>query len=246
MDHPVSADRSATAIGRLCDQPLLSRAEERYLFLRMNYEKFQAANSRGRNRAEHLERATVFRNRILTGNLRLLVSIAGQFISPGVRTEELVSEGVVPLLGAVELFDVSRGWAFGTYATHVLRNHFRRTGGRRHRQNRSAARWNHSQFAEVPDEAVPASRQEDLADRSSALAEECLAELSAGDQEILRARFGFDGPASPKLRSFAEVGRAVGLSKERVRVRTHRALEHLRETAKSRQWELPELETLRV
>lgn len=235
-----------SAIGKLCEQPVLSRGEERYLFLRMNYEKFAATRATGRQRAEHLSLATVLRNRILMGNFRLLVSIAGQFASPAVRAEDLVSEGVVPLLKAVELFDVSRGWAFGTYATHVLRNHFRRAGERRQRKNRLAVRLNETRLAELPDEGVSAQRQEELATRNTCLAEKCLAELSPADQMILRTRFGFDDPDSPKLRSYAEVGQAVGLSKERVRVRTHRALALLRETAEKRRWEFPELESFHL
>jgi RNA polymerase primary sigma factor len=235
----------SSAIGRLCEQPVLSREEERYLFLRMNYEKFAAENGRGKQRTEHLSRATGFRNRLLMGNLRLLVSIAGQFASGALRTEDLVSEGIVPLLNAIELFDVFRGWAFGTYATHVLRNHFRRSGERRQRKDRQRARLNGAQLAEVPDEAIPVDCQEELARRNNDLAETCLAELSAVDQMILRMRFGFDDPAS-RLRSFAEVGEAVGLSKERVRVRTHRALEQLRETAQNRRWEYPELDALNL
>lgn len=77
------------------------------------------------------------------------------------------------------------------------------------------------------------------------LAEECLALLPQVDQTILRARFGFDDPAF-RLKSYAEVGEVVGLSKERVRVRAHRALEQLRETAQERRWEFPELETLNL
>src|SRR5690606_23294839 len=137
-------------------------------------------------RTMHLSQATAVRNRILMGNLRLLVSIAGQFASPAVRTEDLVSEGVVPLLNAIELFDVSRGWAFGTYATHVLRNHFRRAGQRRQKRSRFSGRLNETQLAQLPDEGIPAEKQEELFARHNVLAECCLAELSSTDQIILR------------------------------------------------------------
>jgi RNA polymerase primary sigma factor len=233
-------------LGKLCEQPLLTRGQQRYLFLRMNYEKFQASKTKGRERTLHLSRATTIRNRILMGNFRLLVSIAGQYATPAVQTEELVSEGVVPLLNAVELFDVARGWAFGTYATHVLRNHFRRTGHRRQRQNRLAGQMVASHVADVPDEGTSPQTQLELCHRRDCLAAMCLAELPATDQIILRARFGFDDPACPKIKSYAEVGQVVGLSKERVRVRTHRAIEQLRETAQNRRWEFPELETLNL
>ncbi len=235
-----------SSLGKLCEEPLLSRGEERYLFLRMNYEKFIAQKSKGKKRAEHLAQATAFCNRILLANVRLLVSIAGQFATRSVHTEELVSEGVVPLLKAIELFDVSRGFSFGTYATHVLRNHFRRVGEKRQKQHRQTSLLPETLLADVPCQGTPAKPQAELAQRQGHLAEECLALLPQVDQTILRARFGFDDPASPKLRSYAEVGEVVGLSKERVRVRAHRALEQLKETAQERRWEFPEMETMNL
>lgn len=250
---PIGADERAevsspqeTPIGRLCRERVLSRREERYLFLRMNFEKFEANRSQDHRRAKHLAEARASRDRILATNFRLLVSVAGQFASPQLGTDDLVSEGVLPLMRAVELFDVSRGWAFGTYATHALKNHYRRTGGQRQRKNRLKAAFQESQMAELFDDAVPPARQEELAARHQHLVRRCLAELPATDQEILKTRFGFDDPAAPKLRSFAEVGKAVGLSKERARVRAHRALQQLRETAQNRRWEYPELDVFEL
>ncbi len=233
---------SSTPIGKLCEQPVLSRGLERYLFLRMNYEKFAALKHRVAEQESHLAEAARIRNRILTANLRLLASIAGRFATPTMKAEDWISEGVLPLMRAIELFDISRGWAFGTYATHVLRNHFRRMGKNRLRKNQLAGSFSGEQITELAEAGIPASRQEELADRQQRLVKRCLAELSATDQIILRTRFGFDDPASPKLRSYAEVGRALGLSKERVRVRAHQALEQLRKTAQARRWEFPELE----
>lgn len=235
-----------SALGKLCEAPLLSREEEQYLFLRMNFEKFLAQKTTGQAQAEYLANTVAFRNRILLANTRLLISIAGQFATRAEATEDYVSEGLVPLLKAVELFDVSRGWAFGTYATHVLRNHFRRVSDRRQKDRRRAAGWSEAHLAEVQDVTVPANLQAERAWQQNRLAEDGLALLPDVDQTILRARFGFDDPESPKVRSFAEVGEVVGLSKERVRVRAHRAIEQLRETFAERRWEWPELESLNL
>ena len=237
------SEHRLSPIGKLCEEPILSKGEERYLFLRMNFAKFQANNSKGLNREKRLCEATAFRDRILAANLRLLVSVASQFATTQVRTEELVSEGVLPLMRAVELFDVSRGWAFGTYATHVLRNHFKRIGERRQRKNRFAFALGESRLEELPDAGVPPEQQLELAARHQRLVQICLAELPETDQRILRSRFGFDDPSSPRMRSYAEVGEVVGLSKERVRVRAHRALEFLQETARERSWEFPDLDS---
>lgn len=243
-DQPDPPVARCSPIGQLCAEPVLSRDEERYLFLRMNFEKYSAGRSKGKQRAGHLSEATIFRNRILVANFRLVVSIASRFVLLPFRTEELISEGVVPLMRGVDLFDVSRGWTFGTYATHVLRNHYRRMGKRLSRKHRLEAAFDETRMAEQPDEGVSEAQQKELARRSHFLVQQFLAELPAIDQVILRTRFGFDDFASPKLRSFAEVGQVVGLSKERVRVRTHQALEHLRETAQTHHWDFPEVDTI--
>ncbi|MCA9070088.1 MAG: sigma-70 family RNA polymerase sigma factor [Planctomycetaceae bacterium] len=245
-DEEESPNCRRSPIGQRCEERVLTRKEERYLFLRMNFEKFSANESQGERRAMYLAEARILRNRIVVSNFRLLVSIASQFALPPLRTEELISEGVIPLMRAVDLFDVSRGWAFGTYATHVLRNHFRRMGKRLSRKSRLEASFDDSQMVELPDEGVSEDRQQELTRQSQFLVQQCLAELPAVDQRILRTRFGFDDPASSKVRSYAEVGKVVGLSKERVRVRTHQALEHLRETAQSHHWEFPEVDLLQL
>jgi len=233
-------------LGKLCERRLLTREEEHYLFLRMNYEKFLARHAAEEQAAGHLTTAEELRDQILAGNYRLLVSLAGRYSTPEQSAEELVSEGILPLMQAVEMFDVSRGWAFGTYATHVLKNHFRRLGQRRQRKNRLLGGVSDSLLQHVRDMTVPASQQETLAMHAQRMVRRLFGELCETDREILKARFGFDDPAYPKLRSYAEVGRSVGLSKERVRVRAHRAIEKLQETAREHRWEFPELDTLSV
>ncbi len=236
-----SSPVSQSAMETLCASPVFSRKAEHYWFLKMNHEKYRASLVAGKTRESHLAEALAIRNRIVRANLRLVVSIASRFATPSVNCDELISEGVLPLMRAVELFDVSRGWAFGTYATHVLQNHYRRAGKRRQRRNQMMGALKESQLAELPDEGVPVSRQQELAGRHARMVKRFLAELPQTDQIILRTRFGFDDPATPKLKSYSEVGQVVGLSKERVRVRTHRALEQLRETAEENRWEFPEL-----
>jgi RNA polymerase primary sigma factor len=61
------------------------------------------------------------RRRMVEGNLRLVVSVAGRYAGRGVPLEDLVQEGVIGLMRAVELFDHRRGTAFSTYATWWIR-----------------------------------------------------------------------------------------------------------------------------
>jgi RNA polymerase primary sigma factor len=83
--------------------PLLTKAQEVYLAKRVE---------RGDRRARaHLTRA----------NLRLVVSIAKKYAGRGVSLLDLIQEGNIGLMRAVEKFDYRKGYKFSTYATWWIR-----------------------------------------------------------------------------------------------------------------------------
>ena len=61
------------------------------------------------------------RTRMIEGNLRLVVAIARRHQDRGLPLEDLVQEGVIGLMRAVDLFDRRRGTAFSTFATWWIR-----------------------------------------------------------------------------------------------------------------------------
>jgi RNA polymerase primary sigma factor len=109
--------------------PLLSIQEE--IRLAKLLEEGQAAQhclrGDGQNLEErrHLERVVdegkVAREHLIKANTRLVVSIAKKYMGRGVPFLDLIQEGNLGLMKAVEKFDHTRGYRFSTYATWWIR-----------------------------------------------------------------------------------------------------------------------------
>lgn len=217
--------------------PLLTAAQERAMFLKFNYQKYLFVHARKRlepdqlrnrdiNRLETLlEAAQGTKNRIVQANLRLVVSVARKHLRPGVNLLELVSDGNLTLMRAVEGFDVHRGHRFSTYATLALMKGFARSvpkllGG--HGPEVAAG----ERLAEVAD-ARPDRLTDQFVNRDEVV--QLLSRLDARERDVLTAHFGLNEQRLPA--TYEQVGQRLGLSKERVRQIEQHALEKLRAAA---------------
>src|SRR5688572_27505455 len=61
------------------------------------------------------------RERMIEANLRLVVSIARHYNCRGMTFEDVVQEGILGLMSAINKFDPSKGFRFSTYATYWIR-----------------------------------------------------------------------------------------------------------------------------
>jgi RNA polymerase primary sigma factor len=71
--------------------------------------------------AEQVEDGIDARQHLIQANLRLVVSIAKKYTSYGLTMMDLVQEGNIGLMRAVEKFDYTKGHKFSTYATWWIR-----------------------------------------------------------------------------------------------------------------------------
>jgi RNA polymerase sigma factor (sigma-70 family) len=225
---------------KLYETPLLTPQEEHDLFWAMNYLKYRANMLRLSLDAEHpdeilirdikqcLSRSETVRDRIVTANLRLVVSLARKFADRYSSFDELVSDGNVTLMNAVEKFDCSRGFRFSTYATHATQRDFYRQLNRR-RKSALRITGDQNEFLgqlgyENEEEDVPMSAQAILYHKVMEVFDQ---ELDEREQHIVCARFGINEQASGQ--TLRAVGKQLGISKERVRQLQMQAVEKLKE-----------------
>ncbi len=236
-------------LASLYEVPLLNREQEGHLFRKFNYLKYKASKLREQvdparakssvmDEIERLyDQAVALKNQIVRANLRLVVSIAKRHVGQGDNFFELVSDGNMSLIRAVEKFDFARGNKFSTYASWAIMKNFARTIPDEHR-HRDRFRTSHSEmFYSTEERRSDQYEQESAQHTRETQIGKILERLDEREQKIIISRFGLSRGHEPL--TLKEVGAEMGVTKERIRQIEARALDKLRIAAQEEKIEVP-------
>jgi RNA polymerase sigma factor (sigma-70 family) len=219
---------------------LMKGAEERLMFQRFNYSKLRLNRLQRKIRQDGLTKELAeeviewhrrfehFREYLVRTNLALVLAMAKRTRLGDIDFAEIVSEGNMALIRAVDKFSVDRGFKFSTYACRAILKAFSR-----------AAQKHSKQRTRFPVEFDPDMEKSDWIDKKRDVVEEdCidelkqivdrnLAELSDTEQTVIRRRFNWQQQEDSPL-TLEEVGKIIGVTKERVRQIQNKALAKIR------------------
>ena len=219
---------------------LMKPAEEKLMFLRFNFAKLKIGRVQRRIRRKGLTKKEAqelvqwynkyehLREYLVRTNLALVLAMAKRTRLGDVDFAEIVSEGNMALIRAVEKFNVDKGFKFSTYACRAILKAFSRTAMKhsRHRQrfpvefepDLEKSNWNEIRRGQVEEDCVVELKT--IVDRN-------LADLSDVEQTVLKRRFNWEQNENNPL-TLEQVGRIIGVTKERVRQIQNKALTKIR------------------
>jgi RNA polymerase sigma factor (sigma-70 family) len=234
----------------LYEVPLLTKDQEQHLFRQMNYLKHKLkkvcdrfADPDGTVNAAKvkiedleaierlLEQVTAVKDLLISCNMRLVVSIAKRHAGQTDNFFELLSDGNMSLMRAVEKFDYSRGNKFSTYASWAIMKNFARSIPEEKTRKERYVTGRDELFDVAPDNRTDEHELLSTAEQAASRVNRLLENLSPRDREIVRLRAGLDG-SEPK--TLEQIGQQLGITKERVRQLNVRIMKQLRDLAGDR------------
>jgi RNA polymerase sigma factor (sigma-70 family) len=230
--------------------PILNRDNEVELFRRYNYLKFLADKQRSdltltrvsgrkiKQIEDYLLEAEEIKKRIIEANLPLVVTIARKHTFGRVTLYDLISEGNFSLMNAVEKFDYVKGFRFNTFASWTITKDFaRKIPGLFEQLDKTIV----ASLANIQREM----KADDTADFAAierarkSLTRVIKDNLNEREQYIILNRFALSGsPIKKKTKTLVEIGTELNLSKERIRQIELLALQKLRHSLSTEEFEL--------
>jgi RNA polymerase sigma factor (sigma-70 family) len=230
--------------------PVLNREQELELFRRYNFLKYlacvekkalrpsQVSGRRLKKIEDYLAEAESIKRAIIEANLRLVVSIARKHTTSGVGFQDLVGEGHVSLMRAVEKFDYTKGFRFGTYAAWAIAKDYAR------KIPAETARPDKAPTAALTDiqrdfRAVSSAGVVSIERARQSLIQTIRENLNEREQYIILNHFGLLGSSIKKnVKTLKQIGDELGLTKERVRQIELIALQKLKHSLSIEEFEL--------
>jgi RNA polymerase sigma factor (sigma-70 family) len=206
--------------------PLLNKEQEQHLFRKMNFLKYQAHQLQksidpDKARASDLDRlekllkeAQKVKDLLINANMRLVASIAKKHARPTDNFFELLSDGNLSLMKAVEKFDYSRGNKFSTYASWaIMKNYARSLPDEKTKRDRFLTGAD-DYFDAVADKRTDEQVELITAENKKNQVHRLLDRLDERERRIMQLRYGINAERGLTLE---QVGQREGITKERVR-----------------------------
>ncbi|MDA0803232.1 MAG: sigma-70 family RNA polymerase sigma factor [Planctomycetota bacterium] len=250
--RPLVEDLSAhtTRDARFRQTKPLTGREEVTLFRQMNYSRYRMERLHRQLRGKEpttavlvealhwRDRAVQLRFQIAESNVALVLAMARRVRADDMEFADLIGEGNMALMRSVDKFDCERGFKFSTYACRAILKAFSRAGinSTKYRQRYSLAYDPELEIGNAVDPRAGSA----VTDGSTIvelreLLSTNAAALSPVEHSVIENRFGFTAHLNDDSPTLEEVGRRLGLTKERVRQVQNHALAKLRSLLGSRE-----------
>jgi len=238
-------------LASLYELALLTREQEGYYFRKMNYLKFKAGKLREKLDLSHpsakqikvieelIRESVAVKNFLIRSNLRLVVSIAKRHFKPQSNFFEMVSDGNMSLIRAIEKFDYSQGNKCSTYASWAIMKNYARSIPTEMKQLDRYRTGHEDLFTQSTDGRDNPFQQELNQQNQHTAIISILGQLDPRERDIILHRYGLNSGTEPE--TLEKVGIRFGVTKERIRQIKSRALSKLKKIAVEEKLEIPGL-----